>query len=73
MQTDCEKKMVAVLENKILYANAINPINMKYLIIVVIITTLWMAYEIWRAPMMDESGRIIKPGKKLSNLWKKKK
>jgi hypothetical protein len=35
---------------------------------------LWTAFEIYRAPMMDEkTGRIIKPGKKLSDLFKKKK
>ncbi len=35
---------------------------------------LWISYEIWRAPMMDEeTGRIIKPGKRLKDLFKKKK
>jgi hypothetical protein len=34
---------------------------------------LWFAYEIYRAPMMDENGRIIKEGKKLKDLFKKKK
>ena len=33
----------------------------------------WFAYEIYRAPMMDENGRIIKEGKKLKDLFKKKK
>jgi hypothetical protein len=65
--------MVAVLENKIFYANAIKTTNMKYILLIASITTLWMAYEIWRAPMMDESGKVLKPGKKLSDLWKKKK
>ena len=67
--------MVAVLENKIFYANAIKTINMKYLILVAIITTLWMAYEIWRAPLMDEKddGKLItkRPARKLSDLWRK--
>lgn len=35
------------------------------------VTYLWIAFEIYRAPMMDESGRVIKPGKKLSDLWRK--
>lgn len=67
--------MVAVLENKILYANAINPINMKYIILLFTITTLWIAYEMWRAPMMEETddGRLItkRPARKLSDLWRK--
>jgi len=34
---------------------------------------LFIAYEMWRAPMMDEqTGKIIKEGKKLSDLFKKK-
>lgn len=36
------------------------------------VVVLWVIYEFYRAPMMDESGRIIKPGKKLSDLWKSK-
>lgn len=46
---------------------------MKYLILIVIVAMSWVAYEIWRAPMMDESGRILKPGKKLKDLWRRKK
>jgi hypothetical protein len=39
-----------------------------------IIFGFWFAYEIYRAPMMDErTGRITKPGKKLSDLWRKRK
>ena len=35
---------------------------------------LFIAFEMWRAPMMDEqTGKIIKEGKKLSDLFKKKK
>ena len=35
---------------------------------------LFIAFEMWRAPMMDEqTGRIIKEGRKLSDLFKKKK
>ena len=38
---------------------------------------LWMAYEIWRAPLleMDDNGNWItkKPTKKLSDLFKKNK
>ncbi len=46
---------------------------MKVFGIILIVFALWMAFEIWRAPMMDEeTGRIIKPGRKLSDLFKKK-
>lgn len=41
--------------------------------IVFIITGLWIAYEFYRAPMMDENGKVIKPGKKLRDLWRKRK
>jgi hypothetical protein len=44
---------------------------MKFGILLVLVG-LWMAFEIYRAPMMDENGRIIKPGKKLSDLWRKR-
>ena len=37
-----------------------------------IITGLWLAYEIYTAPMMDENGNITKEGKKLTGLFKKK-
>ncbi len=50
---------------------------MKYIIIIAIFVTLWMAYEIWRAPLMEETddGKLItkRPERKLSNLWKKRK
>ena len=35
-------------------------------------TTLWMLYEMYTAPKMDDNGIIIKPGNKLSDLFKKK-
>lgn len=45
--------------------------------IILVIVTLWMAYEIWRAPLMEETEdgglRTIRPTKKLSDLFKKKK
>jgi hypothetical protein len=34
---------------------------------------VFIAYEMWRAPMMDDNGRITKEGRKLSDLFKKKK
>jgi hypothetical protein len=38
-----------------------------------VVSSLYIAFEMWRAPMMDErTGKIIKDGKKLSDLFKKK-
>jgi len=41
----------------------------QYIAIGMIGIGFWMAYEIYRAPMMDENGRITK----LKDLFKKKK
>jgi hypothetical protein len=45
--------------------------------IILVVVSLWMAYEIWRAPLMEEledgSLRTKRPTKKLSDLFKKKK
>ena len=46
---------------------------MKFFALFLIVSGLWMAFEIYRAPMMDDQGNIIKPGKKISDLWKKRK
>lgn len=46
---------------------------MIYFIIGIVGSFIWIAFEMWRAPMMDEkTGRIIKPGKKISDLWRKR-
>jgi hypothetical protein len=46
---------------------------MVQFVIVLIITGLWIWFEMYRAPMMDEkTGKVIKPGKKLSDLWQKR-
>ena len=57
--------MVAILEKQ-------NFKYMIYFVIGIIGTTLWMIYEMYTAPMMDDDGRITKPGNKLSDLFKKK-
>jgi hypothetical protein len=44
----------------------------QYIAIGMIGIGLWMAYEIYRAPMMDDGGNITKEGNKLSDLFKKK-
>ena len=43
------------------------------LIIPMLFTFALIAYEVYTAPTMDDSGRVIKEGKKLSDLFKKKK
>lgn len=49
---------------------------MKYVAILMIITGLWIAFEIWRAPLMEETQdgklRTKRPTKKLSDLWRKR-
>jgi hypothetical protein len=37
-----------------------------------ILSGLFIAYHMYVAPEMDEQGRITKPGKKLSDLWRKR-
>ena len=44
----------------------------QYIAIGLIGTGLWMAYEIYRAPMMDDNNNTIKEGKKISDLFNKK-
>jgi len=45
---------------------------MKFVALFMIMSGLWIAFEIYRAPMVDNNGRITKPGKKLSDLWRKR-
>lgn len=43
------------------------------MLIGLLVTAIWIAYEYYRAPNMDEeTGKIIKPGKSLKDLWRKK-
>ena len=44
---------------------------MIYFIIGFLGILVWTAFEFYRAPMMDDNGRIIKEGKKLKDLFKK--
>lgn len=45
--------------------------------IIILILLIWLAFELWRAPIAEETEeegfKIIKPGKKLSDLFKKRK
>jgi hypothetical protein len=44
----------------------------KIIGICTIFNFLFIAYHMWKAPLMDEkTGRIIKEGKKLSDIFKK--
>jgi hypothetical protein len=49
---------------------------MKYLMFVMLITILWTAYEIWRAPLMEETKdgglKTKRTSRKLSDLWQKR-
>ena len=46
----------------------------QYIGIGILGTFIWIGFEMWRAPHMDEqTGKILKPVKKLSDLFKKKK
>lgn len=46
----------------------------QYIGIAILGIFIWMCFEFWRAPYMDEkTGKILKPAKKLSDLFKKKK
>jgi hypothetical protein len=43
-----------------------------YIICAFVFSICFIAYHMYIAPEMDENtGRIIKPGKKLSDLWRK--
>jgi len=46
-------------------------------LIIILLVILWMAFEIWRAPLMEEQedGRLVvkRPEKKLKDLFKSKK
>ncbi len=50
---------------------------MKIVGIILVVVSFWIAFEIWRAPLMQETddGRLItkRPTKKLSDLFKKTK
>lgn len=45
---------------------------MEYILIGVIGSIVWIGIEMYRAPEMDDNGRIVKDGKKLKDIFKKK-
>lgn len=66
--------MVAVLENRIFHKIKI---HMKIFGVLFISVFLWITYEIWRAPLMEETenGKLKtkRPTKKLSDLCRRRK
>jgi hypothetical protein len=44
----------------------------QYIAIGMIGTGLWLAYEIYSAPTIDDNGKIVKKSKTLKDLFKKK-
>lgn len=44
---------------------------MLYALLGMLFSIIWIAYEMYTAPTMDDNGRIIKKGKKISDLWRK--
>lgn len=63
--------MVAILEIKILSTTIKTNIMLIFGIVLLIISA-WLTFEIYRAPLMDDNGNIIKKGKKISDLWRKR-
>ena len=49
---------------------------LKYVALLMIVIGLWIAFEIWRAPLMEETqdGKLKtkRPTKKLSDLWQRR-
>jgi hypothetical protein len=39
-------------------------------LIIIITGIIWIGYELWRAPQMDDDGNIIKPTKTFKDLFK---
>lgn len=44
----------------------------KFWLLFVVVSFVYIAFEMYTAPQMDEYGRVTKPGKKLSDLWRKR-
>ena len=40
------------------------------IIIGMIIVWVWVTYELWRAPQLDDNGNVVKPTKKFKDLFK---
>ena len=42
------------------------------ILLLIIVSVLWLAYEAWRAPLVDDDNNVIVSAKKLRDLFKKK-
>ena len=55
--------------------NALKLFIMKFFLLIIILILAWVIYEFWRAPLLEETEggghRVIRPTKKLSDLWRK--
>ena len=40
-------------------------------LIIITIIFIWIAYEVWRAPLIDHKNNIIKPAKTFKDIFKK--
>lgn len=40
-------------------------------LIILILGWIFVIYELWRAPQLDNNGNVIKPTKSFKNLFKK--
>ena len=45
---------------------------MLYFLSGMFFSLVWIAYEMYTAPTMDDNGKITKEGKKISDLWRKR-
>ena len=45
---------------------------MIILVVVFISLLLWISYEVWRAPLLDDNYNIIRPAKNFKDLFKYK-
>ncbi len=43
---------------------------MKYLALLFLVFFVWIVYELWRAPLVDDDGNVIEPTKRLRDLFK---
>jgi hypothetical protein len=39
---------------------------------IIIVYIIWIAYEVWRAPLVDDNCNILIPEKKFKDLFKNK-
>lgn len=45
---------------------------MILIVVAFICIVVWMSYEVWRAPLLDNNYKVIRPTKTLKDLFKYK-